>query len=146
MKLELSFSQDEIKTHKIRDGTQIREQILQGKKSSIKSIIKDIKNKKNVTINEIPSVVKYRDLVISGKADSIIFVNQKPIISEVKTSSYNFTKISESHDAQSTIYAFLLEQMGFDCSSLKLAIIKIKNTPEMMNSENLKTINREKNI
>jgi hypothetical protein len=66
-------------------------------------------------------------MILVGVPDAIVFVRGVPVfIIELKTTSGNVSYLWGHEKVQVGVYGLILDQMGFDCSKLKLVIIKQK--------------------
>lgn len=59
-------------------------------------------------------------------------------IVELKTATRNIDRIYDGQIGQATIYSFLLEEMGFDCSQLSNVIIKVRRPFPLLEKNKLK--------
>ncbi|WP_290726123.1 PD-(D/E)XK nuclease family protein [Archaeoglobus sp.] len=69
----------------------------------------------------------FEDLALLGRLDAIVFEGGKAkYIIELKTSRKGLG-IFEDAIVQAQVYGLCIESMGFDCSELKLVIVKVKS-------------------
>jgi hypothetical protein len=67
------------------------------------------------------------DLPLIGMPDHIIWTTGRPIwLVELKTTRGDPTPLWDDQLSQTLIYGALLERMGFDCSELRLALVRIR--------------------
>lgn len=130
LKLENKYLGREATSTRIkRRGEELHDAILGIQKISYGEIISKIESLPIYTTS-FPLIVKYKNIVIAGRPDAITFVHGKPrFVSELKTTHGNSLRIWRNQIIQAGIYAFLLEEMGFDCSSLQLVVLRMKHDP-----------------
>jgi hypothetical protein len=110
-------------------GEELHDAILGIQKISYEEIISKIESLLTYTVS-FPLVAKYRNVVIAGRPDVITFFHGKPIfVTELKTTYGNSLRIWKNQIIQAGIYAFLLDEMGFDCSRLQLVVLRMKHDP-----------------
>jgi PD-(D/E)XK nuclease superfamily protein len=62
-----------------------------------------------------------------GMPDHIVWAESKPLwLLELKTTRGDPTPLWEDQENQVRIYGLLLELMGFDCSRMRLAVVRLK--------------------
>jgi CRISPR/Cas system-associated exonuclease Cas4 (RecB family) len=129
MKVEQKYIRGEVQTEAKEEGTNLHDNLLRMRKSTIKKIIKDIENKE-ILVASFPLVAKFEGLTLGGVPDAIVFQKSKPLyVIELKTTARGDTTIVyDSQRAQASIYGLLLELIGFDCSNLKLIIVRYKTS------------------
>jgi hypothetical protein len=112
-----------------RKGLELHDTILPSPTQSLEQIVNGIESLE-VFVTFFPLVGKYKDVVIAGRPDATIFVHGRPkFLVELKTTYGNSLTIWRNDVVQTGIYALLLEQMGFDCSSLQLAVLRLRQDP-----------------
>lgn len=78
-------------------------------------------------------------LVLAGVPDAVVFQKGKPtFVLELKTTRRDATILYDGQRAQAAIYGLLLELIGFDCSDLRLAVVKLRRETPMPESEKAK--------
>lgn len=108
-------------------GEELHDAILRFQKISYEEIISKIESLPTYATS-FPLIAKYRNVVIAGRPDAITFFHGKPrFVIELKTTYGNSLRIWKSQIMQAGIYAFLLEEMGFDCSRLQLVVLRMKH-------------------
>ncbi|MHA2029616.1 MAG: hypothetical protein ACW99Q_09525 [Candidatus Kariarchaeaceae archaeon] len=108
-------------------GTEIHDAAVPTVKVTPKELVKTIKTRKR-TIAIFPVYFKYKEIVISGIHDGVVFKNGKPILLiEIKTNENlaNLDQIFFANVAQTALYARSIKEMGFDISNMEILIIKI---------------------
>ena len=93
------------------------------KKTTPDEVIKEIQTK-DVYYASFPLLANFSELVLTGKPDVVIFVKGSPLfVVELKTTGTDISKLWPNQLVQARVYGLLLQEMGFDCSRLKLAVI-----------------------
>ena len=110
-------------------GKELHDVILGIQKISFNEIVSKIESTPTYTTS-FPLIAKYRNVVIAGRPDAITFFQGKPrFLTELKTTYGNSLRIWKNQIIQAGIYAFLLEELGFDCSRLQLVALRMKHDP-----------------
>ena len=130
MKIDNRYSRRETAaTFSKRKGRELHDMILPGPTQSLDQIANGIESLAVFT-TFFPLMGKYKDVVIAGRPDATIFVQGIPkFLVELKTTYGNSLTIWKNEMIQTGIYAFLLEQMGFECSTLQLAVLRLRQDP-----------------
>jgi len=125
-KVENGFLHGEIPTEAKEEGTILHDELIPQKPITKEGFAKLV-GQKGPTYAVLPVWGKLGDIRIMGVPDHIIWTREKPRwIVELKTTSRDPTPLWEDQRAQVVLYGALLEQMGFDCSSLQLALVRLK--------------------
>ncbi len=134
-KLELQYLFGQVETEAKILGTKAHEKLLEDTTQiELSQIWKRIYSRKEVLTFEMYLLARYKSQFVVGRADTVFFSAGNPIfIFEFKFS--HRIKPSKSHYVQSSVYAFLLREMGFDTSSLYCVnvIIKPEATKDISN-------------
>jgi hypothetical protein len=130
MKVEKKYSRKETATtFSKRKGLELHDTILPGPTQSLDQIIHGIESLAVFT-TLFPLMGKHKEVVIAGRPDATIFVQGRPkFLVELKTTYRNSLTIWKNEIIQTGIYAFLLEQMGFECSGLQLTVLRMRQDP-----------------
>jgi CRISPR/Cas system-associated exonuclease Cas4 (RecB family) len=100
-------------------------------KTSLNDIIKGIKRRK-LLVASFPIFARFSKLVISGVPDAIVFLKSSPAyIIELKTTKGETARLWKDQLVQVRVYGLVLEEMGFDCSKLKLVVIRIRRQDDL---------------
>lgn len=122
-KVEMQYLHGEVETEDKAIGTEAHENLLQDSvRIRREELWKKIYGEKPVFALEMLLLAKYRDVVLAGRPDSIIFQNGCPLV----VFEYKFTKSGTAHmtyHVQAQAYGLLLRNMGFDTSRLFYAIV-----------------------
>ena len=129
MKVEQEYVHGEIETETKEEGTALHENLLAMKKATIENIIKGIVKEK-VFVASFPLMAKFEGLTLVGVPDVVVFEKSKPTyVIELKTTAKgDLTRIYDGQKAQALVYGLLLELIGFDCSNLKLIIVRYRSS------------------
>jgi hypothetical protein len=88
---------------------------------------------KDSCIASFPIFARFTDVILAGRPDVIVFMKGVPaFIIELKTASGNVSRLWRHEKVQVGVYGLILDQMGFDCSKLKLVIIKQKRDENLI--------------
>lgn len=99
-------------------------------KVGLKRLIEDIVSKKPL-IAKFAVDFEFGGIPIFGVPDQIFFRDSKPFyLFELKSSSQELERVYKGEKVQALLYCYGLEKMGFDCSNLLLAIVKVKRELE----------------
>jgi CRISPR/Cas system-associated exonuclease Cas4 (RecB family) len=122
-KVELQYLHGEVETEDKAIGTEGHENLLQDAvRIEMEELWKKIYEKKPVFVPEMLLLAKYRDVVLAGRPDLVIFRNGCPLV----VFEYKFTKSRIAYltyHVQVRAYGLLLRNMGFDTSRLFYAIV-----------------------
>jgi hypothetical protein len=122
-KVEMQYLHGEIETEDKVIGTEGHENLIKDAvKIGMEQLWKKIYEKKPVFVPEMLLLAKYRDVVLAGKPDLVIFRNGCPLV----VFEYKFTKSKVpymTYHVQARAYGLLLRNMGFDTSRLFYAIV-----------------------
>ena len=125
-KLENEFSFGEIPTEAKDTGTELHDELIPQEAITREQFVKLVERKE-------PSFAVLRvwgrvgGLRIIGMPDHIVWSEGRPrFLVELKTTSGDPASIWPDQEAQIRIYALLLELMGFDCSRLGLALVRVR--------------------
>lgn len=124
LKVDYSYTQGAITTEDESEGTAIHEELLAMQKTTLDEIIEKIQKRPLYTAS-FPVGARVGDIIVVGLPDAIIFENGKPtFVLELKTTRSDPNILWHNQEIQAKTYALLLDLMGFDCSQLKIAIVK----------------------
>ena len=122
-KVEMQYLYGEIETEEKSIGTQAHKQL---EESAVKikreELWKEIYGKKPVFAVETFILAKYKDVILAGKPDSILFQAGLPLI----LFEFKFSKkriAYSTHHIQAQTYGLILNKMGFDTSHLFYVIV-----------------------
>jgi hypothetical protein len=129
LKLHLDMTRAEVPTESKIQGKKMHSEALAMEKVSLEQLKSDIESKP-LLISSFLLVAKLEELVIAGVPDAIITSREMPrFLIELKTTKGETGRLWESEAVQVRTYGLLLDGMGFDCSSLRLAIVKTNQSP-----------------
>jgi hypothetical protein len=125
-KVENEFALGEIATEAKEEGTLLHDELIPMKPISKDGFVKLVSQKR-------PSYAVLRvwgelaDIRLVGEPDHIIWSEEKPLwLVELKTTAGDPKALWDDQLNQILIYGALLEKMGFDCSKLRLALVRIR--------------------
>jgi predicted RecB family nuclease len=125
-KVEMEYLHGEIQTEAKTEGERLHEQLIQMTKTTRADLIKSIKRKR-VLVASFPIYAKLSGLVIVAVPDAIVFLNGAPThLIELKTTKGDTSTLWKDQLLQAQVYGLILDEMGFDCSKLKLVVIRIR--------------------
>jgi CRISPR/Cas system-associated exonuclease Cas4 (RecB family) len=125
-KVEMEYLHGEIETEAKIEGERLHEQLIQMTKITRDDMIKSIKRRK-ILVASFPIFARFSGLVIVGVPDAIVFLKSTPTyLIELKTTKGDTSRLWKDQLLQAQIYGLILEEMGFDCSRLKLVVIRIQ--------------------
>jgi CRISPR/Cas system-associated exonuclease Cas4 (RecB family) len=131
MKVEQDFIHGEIETEEKSEGDALHEELLTMKPTTRRRLLKEIEKGKLV-VASFPLVAEAEGLILIGVPDAVIFQEGRPThVIELKTTRGNPSILFDSQRAQAVIYGLLLDQVGFDCGSLKLVVVKFRRQTQM---------------
>jgi CRISPR/Cas system-associated exonuclease Cas4 (RecB family) len=125
-KVEMEYLHGEIETEAKTEGERLHEELIQMTRTTRENLIKSIKKRK-ILVASFPIYAKFSGLVIVGVPDAIVFLRASPTyLIELKTTKGDTTRLWKDQLLQAQIYGLILDEMGFDCSKLKLVVIRIR--------------------
>jgi hypothetical protein len=126
-KLENEFALGEVPTEAKEAGTALHDELIPMEKISRREFTK-------LVSGEEPSLAVLNvwgttgGLRVVGTPDHIIWSKGKPLwVVELKTTRGDPTPLWEDQENQVRIYGLLLELMGFDCSGMRLAVVRLRS-------------------
>ena len=135
-KVEMRHLHGEIETERKLLGTEAHEKLLEDSvKIKRKDLWKEIYGKKPVFALEMPLLAKYRNLILAGQPDSVLFMRGSPLI----IFEYKFSRARRpfrDHHVQARTYGILLKNMGFSADRLFYAIVIVN--PEARDDKTIK--------
>jgi len=125
-KVEMEYLHGEIETEAKTEGEMLHEQMIRMTKTTLGNLIKSIKKRK-ILVASFPIFARFSGLVIVGVPDAIVFFKGTPMyLIELKTTKGDTSRLWKDQLVQVCTYGLILEEMGFDCSKLKLVVIRIR--------------------
>jgi len=126
-KLENEFELGEIPTETKESGTALHAELMPTEKITRNEFVKLV-SKKEPTLGVLGVWGSVGRLKIVGEPDHIIWRGGRPLwVVELKTTRGDPTPLWEDQEAQVRIYGLLLDRMGFDCSLMRLAVVRLKS-------------------
>jgi len=125
-KAENKFALGEIPTEAKKEGTELHDELIPGVEITADEFVR-------LVSKEEPSYAVLRvwgwvdGLRIIGMPDHIVWSSGRPVwLVELKTTKGDPNTLWDDQMIQTRIYGLLLEEMGFDCSMLKMAVVKVR--------------------
>jgi hypothetical protein len=122
-KVEMQYLHGEVETEEKIIGTEAHEKLLEGSEQiKRRELWQKIYGRKPVFALEMLLLTRYKDVVLAGRPDSVIFQGGIPLV----VFEYKFSKSTTdyaSYHVQARVYGILLRNMGFETSRLFYAIV-----------------------
>jgi len=132
-KVEMEYVHGDIETEAKLEGEMLHEKLIRMSKTTLDDIISGIKKRK-ILVARFPIFAKFSGLILSGIPDAMVFIRGLPAyLIELKTTKGDTSRLWKDHLVQVRVYGLILEEIGFDCSRLKLVVVRIQrqgNIPE----------------
>jgi len=126
-KLENEFSLGEIPTETKDSGTTLHDELLPVEKIT-KEEFAELVSKKEPSLAVLGIWGVVGGLKVVGEPDHIVWSEGKPLwVIELKTTKGDPKPLWEDQENQVRIYGLLLDRMGFDCSQMRLAVVRLKS-------------------
>jgi len=125
-KVENEFALGEIPTEAKETGTELHDELIPGVEIAAKDFVKLVTRKEqSYAVMRVWGAVGGLRLV--GMPDHIVWSEGRPLwLVELKTTKGDPKPLWEDQENQVRIYGLLLDSMGFDCSKLRLAIVRLR--------------------
>ncbi len=125
-KLENEFALGEIPTESKETGTALHDELMPTEGISKEEFADLVSGKKpSLAVMNVWGAVG--GLKVIGTPDHIIWAEGRPLwLVELKTTKGDPAPLWEDQENQARIYGLLLDLMGFDCSRMKLAVVRLK--------------------
>ena len=125
--MENEFALGEIPTETKNSGTALHAELLPTEKITREEFAKLV-SKKEPTLAVLSVWGSAGGLKVVGEPDHIIWAGGKPLwVVELKTTRGDPQPLWEDQENQVRIYGLLLDRMGFDCSKMRLAVVRLKS-------------------
>jgi hypothetical protein len=133
-KVENQFALGEIQTEAKEEGTLLHDELIPMEPISKDGFVKLV-SRKEPSYAVLRVWGKLGDIRLVGEPDHIVWSEEKPLwLVELKTTAGDPTALWDDQLNQILIYGALLERMGFDCSRLRLALVRVR--AEELSDEN----------
>jgi len=113
-KIEMEYLYGEVETETKNQGTEAHENLLEGSEAvDQEEVWKAIYGKKPVLTLEWLLLAEYKDIILIGQPDSVLFENGFPLV----IFEYKFSRSKRaypSYHVQAGFYGLLLKSIGFD--------------------------------
>ena len=126
-KLENEFALGEIPTEAKESGTTLHDELLPTESVSREEFARLVERKEpSLAVMDVWGDTG--GLNVIGTPDHIVWSDGRPLwVVELKTTRGDPTPLWEDQENQVRIYGLLLERMGFDCSGMQLAVVRLKS-------------------
>ncbi|MDA4121984.1 MAG: PD-(D/E)XK nuclease family protein [Thaumarchaeota archaeon] len=139
-KVEQEYTRGQVPSEAKDVGTDIHEEILAMKHVGRKELIKHILKEPSL-ITSFPLYGEIGELRVIGMPDAVIFTKSKPEwLIELKTTRGDHTRLWNDQLLQVKIYGLLLEKMGFNCSKLKLVLVRMRQDGALEDEQRTKML------
>ena len=122
-KIEMGYLYGEVETETKNQGTEAHENLLEGSETVDQEVLwKSVYGKEPVLALEWLLLAEYKDIILTGQPDAVLFENGIPLV----IFEYKFSRskrIYPSHHVQAGFYGLLLKSVGFDTKKLFYAIV-----------------------
>jgi CRISPR/Cas system-associated exonuclease Cas4 (RecB family) len=127
-KLENEFALGEIPTETKESGTTLHDELMPTERITREEFARLVgKKKPSLAVLGVWGLAG--GLKVVGVPDHIIWSEGKPLwVVELKTTKGDPTPLWEDQENQVRIYGLLLDRMGFDCSRMRLAVVRLKSS------------------
>ncbi len=133
-KIENEFSLGEIPTETKDSGTALHNELMPTERITREEFV-ELVSKEEPTLAVLDVWGSTGGLKVVGEPDHIIWSGGKPLwVVELKTTKGDPSPLWEDQESQVRIYGLLLDKMGFDCSKMRLAVVRLK-TGELSDEE-----------
>ena len=125
-KVENEFALGEIPTEAKETGTELHDELIPGVEVTAKDFARLVSGKKpSYAVLRVWGTVEGLRLI--GMPDHIVWSERWPLwLVELKTTRGDPTPLWEDQENQVRVYGLLLDSMGFDCSKLRLALVRLR--------------------
>ncbi len=126
-KLENEFALGEIPSEAKSAGTVLHDELMPTERISREQFA-DLIARKEPSMAVLDVWGESGGLSVVGTPDHIVWSEGRPIwLVELKTTKGDPAPLWEDQENQVRIYGLLLERMGFDCSQMQLAVVRLKS-------------------
>jgi len=134
-KIEMAYLYGEVETETKNQGTAGHENLLVGSEAvDQEELWKSVYSEKPVLALEWLLAAEYKDILLIGKPDAVLFQNGVPLV----IFEYKFSRSKRaypSHHVQAGFYGTLLKSLGFNTEKLHYAIVvadrRARNDPNL---------------
>lgn len=140
-KVENEFAFGEVPTETKESGTALHDELMPLEEVG-RGEFADLVEKKGPTLAVLGVWGAVGRLKIIGTPDHIAWSGGRPLwLIELKTTKGDPAPLWEDQENQARIYGLLLDRMGFDCSVMRLAVVRLR-TDELIDEEKEEWIQR----
>ncbi len=125
-KVENEFALGEIPTEAKETGTNLHDELMPTVEVSRKEFAKMV-GRREPSLGVLRVWGESHGVKLVGMPDHIVWADGKSLwLMELKTTSGDPTPLWEDQESQVRIYGLLLDLMGFNCSRMRLAVVRLK--------------------
>ncbi len=124
LRVEYDLRRGRLPARARREGRELRRGLVGVRCESVDEVIAGIESGRPV-IARLPLAAEVRGVAIVGVPDAVLFLESKPALLMSLRAMAGRLEPSRSEVAAVKIYALLMEEMGFDCSSLEVAVVRL---------------------
>lgn len=126
-KLENEFALGEVPTEAKESGTTLHDELMPTEGISKEEFARLVERKQpSLAVLDVWGTLG--GLKVIGTPDHIVWSERRPLwVVELKTTKGDPTPLWEDQENQVRIYGLLLDRMGFDCSCMQLAVVRLKS-------------------
>ena len=126
-KLENEFALGEVPTEAKDSGTALHDELMPTERITKEEFAKLVE-RKEPSLAVLGVWGPSGGLKVVGTPDHVIWSERRPLwVVELKTTKGDPTPLWEDQESQVRVYGLLLEKMGFDCTQLQLAVVRLKS-------------------
>jgi len=125
-KLENEFALGEVPTEAKETGTALHAELMPTERITREEFAEMV-GRKEPTLGVLDVWGNAGGLKVMGEPDHIIWSEGRPLwVIELKTTAGDPNPLWEDQENQVRIYGLLLDRMGFDCSRMRLAVVRVR--------------------
>jgi CRISPR/Cas system-associated exonuclease Cas4 (RecB family) len=126
-KVENEFALGEIPTETKDSGTALHDELMPTERITREEFAKLVcKSEPTLAVLDVWGLAG--GLRVVGEPDHIVWSGGKPLwVIELKTTRGDPNPLWEDQESQVRIYGLLLDRMGFDCSGMRLAVVRLRS-------------------
>ena len=126
-KLENEFALGEVPTEAKDSGTALHDELMPTERISKEEFARLV-GRREPSLAVLGVWGPSAGLKVVGIPDHVIWSGGRPLwVVELKTTKGDPAPLWEDQESQVRIYGLLLERMGFDCSGMQLAVVRLKS-------------------
>lgn len=126
-KVELTYTLGKEETPVMKEGTRLHEEITKMEKASLQKLIDDIERRAFLCAR-FPLAAEIEGLPLVGVPDVLGFLGKGAVcfVLELKSFESSIFRLYPDRAVQAKLYGLLLEEMGFNCSEMRLYVTGVR--------------------